>query len=38
MDKDKEKKNGKINVRDVNEVVGLSKKILHLVYVKDVLE
>ena len=26
MDKDKEKKNGKINVRDVNEVVGLSKK------------
>lgn len=33
MDKDKEKKNGKINVRDVNEVVGLSKKILHLVYI-----
>ena len=33
MDKDKEKKNGKINVCDVNEVVGLSKKILHLVYI-----
>ncbi len=33
MDKDKEKKNGKINVYDVNEVVGLSKKILHLVYI-----
>ena len=37
MDKDKEKKNGKINVRDVNEVVGLSKKILHLVYIMMII-
>lgn len=37
MDKDNEKKNGKINVRDVNEVVGLSKKILHLVYIMMVI-
>lgn len=34
---DKEKKNGKINVRDVNEVVGLSKKILHLVYIMMII-
>jgi len=37
VDKDKEKKNGKINVRDVNEVVGLSKKILHLVYIMMII-
>ena len=37
MDKDNEKKNGKINVRDVNEVVGLSKKILHLVYIMMII-
>ncbi len=37
MDKDKEKKNGKLNVRDVNEVVGLSKKILHLVYIMMII-
>ena len=37
MDKDKEKKNGKNNVRDVNEVVGLSKKILHLVYIMMII-
>ena len=37
MNKDKEKKNGKINVRDVNEVVGLSKKILHLVYIMMII-
>lgn len=37
MDKDKEKKNGKINVRDVNEVVRLSKKILHLVYIMMII-
>ena len=37
MDKDKEKKNGKINVSDVNEVVGLSKKILHLVYIMMII-
>ena len=37
MDKDKEKKNSKINVRDVNEVVGLSKKILHLVYIMMII-
>lgn len=37
MDKDKEKKSGKINVRDVNEVVGLSKKILHLVYIMMII-
>ena len=37
MDKDKEKKNGKINVRDVNEVVGLSKKILHLVSIMMII-
>ena len=37
MDKDKEKKNGKINVRDINEVVGLSKKILHLVYIMMII-
>ena len=37
MDKDKEKKNSKINVHDVNEVVGLSKKILHLVYIMMII-
>ena len=33
----KKKINSKINVSDVNEVVGLSKKILHLVYIMMII-
>ena len=36
MDNNK-KINNKINVSDVNEVVGLSKKILHLVYIMMII-
>lgn len=34
---DKDTKNNKINVKDVNEVVSLSKKILHLVYIMMII-